>query len=344
MIGIEELPPDQRAVLSLLLRRRKRYDEVAAALAVSASAVHDRAHAALAVLAPGKARLLEAGAREQIGEYLLGQQGAEQAAATKARLSASAPEREWARALALELVKLAAQPLPEIPAGEPADGAAAPAPRSADAGGVPSAAAAAVQASPAVTASSSTAPVSRRGGAIMLAAIAALVVAVVVVVLVSGKGGGSNVGANQTASHSGRHGGSNPGQTAQPGGGSGNSPSGTANASIEKVAELKPIGGPGTAKGAAAVAAENGKHALLLSATGMPATDGFFYVVWLIGPEGKLMPFGRTPSVGSKGTVRAVELLPENPATVSGIELTRETTEHPSSPGAVVLRGVFNHA
>jgi hypothetical protein len=373
MIRIEELSPDQRAVLSLLLRQRKRYDELAAALDVPASAVHDRAHAALAVLAPGKARLIEQPVREQIGEYLLGQQDEEQAAATKASLANSSAAREWARALAVELSKLAAQPLPEIPAAEQTAGisaaeqtagisageqtagiSAGEQTRNADAradndaasethaaGASPRLAASGVPASP--PSPRPAAPISRRGGAILLSVIAAVVIAIVAVVLVAGKSGGPNAGANQTASHSNANSGT--GATGQHGGGSGNaSTPNAANTSIEKVAELKPVGSGSAAKGAAAIAAENGKHAVLLSATGMPRTNGFFYVVWLIDSEGKITVFGRTPSVGSKGTVRAVELLSANPATVSGIELTRETTEHPSSPGTVVLRGVFNHA
>ena len=52
MSRLDELPPDQRAALSLLLRQRKSYAEVATLLGISERAVHDRAHAALAVLAP----------------------------------------------------------------------------------------------------------------------------------------------------------------------------------------------------------------------------------------------------------------------------------------------------
>ena len=55
---LDELPPDQRATLSLLLRQRKTYAEVAVLLGIAETAVHDRAHAALAVLAPRQAREL----------------------------------------------------------------------------------------------------------------------------------------------------------------------------------------------------------------------------------------------------------------------------------------------
>jgi Anti-sigma-K factor rskA/Sigma-70, region 4 len=48
---LDRLPPDQRAVLSLVLERGKSYGEVADMLAIPESAVRDRAHAALDALA-----------------------------------------------------------------------------------------------------------------------------------------------------------------------------------------------------------------------------------------------------------------------------------------------------
>ena len=76
MSRLDDLPPDQRATLSLLLRSGKSYAEVAALLDIQERAVHDRAHAALAVLAPRQARELTAERREEIGDYLLGQRPA----------------------------------------------------------------------------------------------------------------------------------------------------------------------------------------------------------------------------------------------------------------------------
>ena len=75
MSRLDDLPPDQRAALSLLLRQGKVYAEVAAMLQIGERAVHDRAHAALAVLAPREARELTPERREEIGDYLLGQSG-----------------------------------------------------------------------------------------------------------------------------------------------------------------------------------------------------------------------------------------------------------------------------
>ena len=104
MSRLDDLPHDQRAALSLLLRQRKSYAEVASLLGIEQRAVHDRAHAALAVLAPREARQLSAERREEIGEYLLGQQASLGGRLrTRTYLEGSAPARGWARALAAEL-------------------------------------------------------------------------------------------------------------------------------------------------------------------------------------------------------------------------------------------------
>ena len=44
MTRLDQLPPDQRAALSLLLRQQKSYAEVAALLGISEQAIRERAH------------------------------------------------------------------------------------------------------------------------------------------------------------------------------------------------------------------------------------------------------------------------------------------------------------
>src|SRR5580692_8432303 len=107
MSRLDSIPPDLSAVLSLLLRRGKRYAEVAGMLGIEERAVHDRAHSALALLAPSQARGLSAAEREQLGEYLLGQQSALAADQTQDFLAGSPAGRAWAQALAGELAALA---------------------------------------------------------------------------------------------------------------------------------------------------------------------------------------------------------------------------------------------
>jgi Sigma-70, region 4 len=62
MTELDRLPPDQRAVLSLVLERGKSYAEVAAMLAIPEATVRDRAHAALDALAQAGALTAQAGA------------------------------------------------------------------------------------------------------------------------------------------------------------------------------------------------------------------------------------------------------------------------------------------
>jgi hypothetical protein len=233
---LEDLPADLRAALALVVGRRKRYAEIAALLQIEERAVHDRAHAALALLAPRQARALEAAQRERVGEYLLGQASAEQHAATAAYIERSDAARAWAAALAGELAPLAGE-LPETPAGAPTVNGDAPAPPgegdvalvsgAGEAPGSPregpspgsrgddGAATSPVEdgaATSPVEDGAATSPVeetipapdgpsSRRGGAILLAALGAVVA--IAVVLIVALGGGSSPSAPAAASDAG---------------------------------------------------------------------------------------------------------------------------------------------
>src|ERR1700682_5454996 len=120
MSRLDDLLPDQHAALSLLLRQRKTYAEVAALLSIPQRAVRDRAHGALAVLAPRQARGLTPEQREEIGDYLLRQRAAvAKRLQTRTFLMGSAPGRAWANAISAELAPLASAQMPEVPPGAP---------------------------------------------------------------------------------------------------------------------------------------------------------------------------------------------------------------------------------
>lgn len=172
MTTFEQLPPDQRATLSLLLRKHKTYAEVAAMLGISAGAVHDRAHAALAVLAPGLARELTPELRSEVSDHLLGQQDPQRASQTRGRISGSAAARDWAQALTAELAQVS--------------------------GGGPD------EAPPAVRDREPGRPsVSRRGGLALLGALIVIVIVAVVLIVSGGKGKGTG---EQSAQSSGKGG------------------------------------------------------------------------------------------------------------------------------------------
>jgi hypothetical protein len=327
MSRLDDLPPDQHAALSLLLSQRKSYAEVAALLGIAERAVHDRAQAALAVLAPLKARELTAERREDVGDYLLGQQtSVAERLATRTYLDGSAPARDWANAISAELEPLSTAPLPEVPPG------AAPAPDGPDPDTEPSR-----QGSPdqGVTHRGGALPSSRLGGAILLAVIAA--VAIVAVVLLAGGGSTSSHSRNTTAT-TGVSAGSSAGTTST-------APKGSSGASGPSENARLALTSPdpsSKAVGVVAILAESGKHAFYLAAEHLPPSSGFFYAVWLYNSPASFVALSKSPPVGSKGTLQGGALLPANAAQYHTMLLTRETNNRPTHPGPIVLRGAFN--
>jgi hypothetical protein len=319
MSRLDDLPQDQRATLSLLLRQRKGYAEVASLLGIEQRAVHDRAHAALAVLAPREARQLSAERREEVGEYLLGQQ-ASVGGRLRARtyLEGSAPAREWARALAAELAPLAVAPLPEIP------GAPAPQPATVDGGDrAPAAERGDKGASFSARASM---PSSRVGGALLLGAILAGVI--VAVILLTGSGGSSQ---GRTAS--------NPARAAT-GAGTSTTPSATKPIENKRIT-LTPTNPHSNAIGVAEVLSEGSKYAFFLAAEHLAPSNGFFYAVWLYNSPTSHEPVSRGPNVGANGRMQGGALLPADAGSYHTMLLTKETSTTPTHPGPVVLSGPF---
>ena len=312
MSRLDELPPDQRAALSLLLRQHKSYAEVAALLGIAERAVHDRAHAAIAVLAPRQARELTPERREEVGDYLLGQQpGVAERLRTRTYLGGSEPARAWAKEIAAQLHPFAGASLPEIPAGAPEPqrlqdltaSAASPAP-------APGAAPAPPRARSAQS--------SRLGGAVLLVAIVAAVV--VAVVLLSG-GGSSKAKKSSTTA-------------------------GTASTKTGPAAEnqitLKPAQAKSGSVGVVDILAEKGKTAFFIEAQHIPASKGFYYAIWLYNSHTSALPLSKSPAVGSTHRLAGGSLLPSTAADYHEILLTRETNPHPKHPGRVILRGPFS--
>jgi len=311
MSRLDELPPDQRAALSLLLRQGKSYAEVAALLAIPERAVHDRAHAALAVLAPRQARGLTAGMREQVGDYLLGQQAAvADRLATRTHLAQSPPSRLWAEALCAELAPLAAGPLPEIPSGEEAGAPAAPPARAGDSPIEPRPPGGSPWAAPERSISERL-PSSRLGGALLLAGIAA---AVVVAVLLITSGGGKSHAAAPASSAAG--------------------PKVVANLALSSPE-------PGSRMiGAIEVLAEGSKRAFLIDGENLPETKGFFYALWLYNSPTSARGLS-SAQVGKSHRLQGGALLPSNAASYHTFLVTRETNRRVKHPGTIVLSGPF---
>ena len=114
MATTDDLTAPQRAVLQLLLKRGKSYDEIASMLKLDRGVVQSRAHEAVAALGPDKPEI-GADRRNEIADYLLGQQTASGRAATREYLEDAGKGRAWARSVAGALRPLADDGLPEIP-------------------------------------------------------------------------------------------------------------------------------------------------------------------------------------------------------------------------------------
>jgi hypothetical protein len=332
MSRLDDLPPDQRATLSLLLRRGKSYAEVAELLSINESAVHDRAQVALAVLAPREARELTAERREEIGDYLLDQRpSVAERLATRTYLEGSPQARAWAGAVAAQLETLTDAPLPEIPSGASSGSS----PVSRDRPDEPEEASAPIP-PPRSSARDADAhqrtplPSSRVGGGLLLAALIAIVIAAVI--LISGSGGSSHKSSTAAATSTGGSKSGTSSTAAQSG-----------RASEDKRITLTPPNPASKSIGVAEVLSEGGKYAFYLAAEHIPPTkgQGFFYAVWLYNSPTSHEALSKAPPVGSNGRVQGGALLPADAGKYHKMLLTRETSAQPTSPGPVVLSGPF---
>lgn len=122
MTDFKQLPPDQQAVISLLVRQGRSYAQVAALLAIDESAVRSRAHQALAGLGDGPPPTdVSEDDVALVSDYVLGQLEESERIAALALLMDSASASSWGRGLASQLEPLATVALPQVPSdGEPA--------------------------------------------------------------------------------------------------------------------------------------------------------------------------------------------------------------------------------
>jgi hypothetical protein len=331
MSEIDQLPADQRAVIQLLLKQGKSYDELAELLAIDSAAVRGRAHAALEALGPESGARLTSERRGEVGDYLLGQQSDAERDSTREYLAGSAGARSWARPLAGTLRPLAGDALPEIPAeGEEAPAEEAQPVEAAPGGEIapPAAAAAApaAAAEPAVAPSAPGAPPpggprsSRLGGALLLGG-GAILVAVVVVLLVTSGGGGKSKKSNTLSS--------TPGTTT------------TVPQPIAQV-NLTPTQSGSKSVGLAQVFAQGNGRVMIIACQGLSPGA---YAIWLYTSSAKARLLGFVPSrVGKDGRFVTRGDLPADAKTYSQLVVTSEQVPKnaktlPTKPGPIVLRG-----
>jgi len=355
MPTLDTLPPDQRAVLQLVLQRDRSYDDIAKLLSIDRAAVRQRALAGFDALGPQTGLAPER--RALITDYLLGQLPSQVSEDTRAGLAGSAGERAWARVVASELAPLAANPLPEIPAEDSGRRSESSAPAGAAAG----AAATAIpelgrrsgtRADAPVAASSGSVqdeepaakilqdsgrpepqpagggkPSSRIGGAVLLGIGALIAVVVVVIVIATSSGGGSTKATSTAATPAAPAAAATTGttSTAKP---------------VAQINLTSPSGGT-SPTGIAQVVNQGTANGIEIVAQGVtPNTTHDAYAVWLYrsANQAKILGFVN-PGVGSNGRLSTAGPLPTDAAAYSQLLVTLETQASPRQPGKIVLQG-----
>jgi Sigma-70, region 4 len=347
MSPLEQLAPDQRAVVALVLQQGRSYDEIAALLGIPVDAVRARAQAGLAALAPPNG--LPGEITAPLADYLLGQQPDADAESTRGLLAESAPARAWASDVAGRLADMAKTPLPEIPGAEPAPpttagSPAAPAPASsAAATGGPSAAPAPAAVSPAADVSppaprprparepsddlDAAPPASSKvGGVLLIAAVIAVVGVVLFLVLRGGDDEQPAASTNTPAATA----------TATP----------TAQPQVADEITLRATGG-GKAKGTMTVYLQGEQLLFALQGENLPpSSQNAAYAVWLTGPGSKARRLGFTNPVGEDGKLgiqgpseKDLANFPKMYATYANVVVSQERTEDAKRPSNVVLTG-----
>jgi hypothetical protein len=352
MASLDSLPPDQRAVLDLVLQRGRSYDDIARLLAIDRAAVRARALAAFDEIGPDTGLAPEA--RALITDYLLGQLPAKVAEQTRDRLAEAPYERAWARVLASELSPVASKPLPEIPEGTARA-------RAGTGAGDASSSEPAAQESTKPEARPprrperdresgrriprpTDRPSSRRGGVIFLL-VGTIVVVLVVVVLIAVLSGGKSNKSSSTGTVA--AGTTSTASTTTPSGGTGTTGTGTTGTSTVKPkvigqVNMNPPSGTGAAKGAALVVQEGTSTGIILEASGLQPNSHNAYAVWLSNTPSDSTRLGFVnQAVGKNGRLETGGALPANATHYTKLLLTLETQNDPKTPGPVVLQGAF---
>jgi hypothetical protein len=119
MATFDQLAADQRAIIELVLRQGRGYEEIGEMLDSPPARVRELARDALGELAPFTAEFVDPQWRGQLADYVLGQQTGPEAQATRGHLRRSEPARIWAYSLLDALDDFYADAdRPEIPVGE----------------------------------------------------------------------------------------------------------------------------------------------------------------------------------------------------------------------------------
>jgi len=322
----DSLPADQRAVLSLLLRQGRSYEDIGSTLRISDAALRERAHGALAALGPDTG--LSARRRAEIGDWLLLQGPDDERAETEAFLVRSDAGRAWAVGVADALRPIGGDQVPRVPGvlddedeeheEDEVAGVAEPPPGAAEA--QPTRAAEPV---PAAAPPAAARPrVSRRGGAILLAVVVLALAGGAIALLSGGDDEPSSDRAGSTSTTKAR----------------------TDPSVVAQVNLKPPSGAPAPAAlGILQVIKQDQQQAILVRAQGLPKLPGknTGYGVWLSSSPEKRIWLGYGNYDAAKRQFVATGVVATDVTAYGEVFITRETGEGPKEPGTIYLRGAI---
>jgi anti-sigma-K factor RskA len=299
---LDQLPEEQRALLELLLARRRSYAGVAEILGLARDDVAGVAHSALRELSPASGDAVPPALREEVGDYVLGQLSGPSARAARERLARSPEARAWALSLLDSLDSLMeGEGRPEVP--PPAE--PEPEREPGDDDDEPSRPARARRSPPAWA---------------LAAGAAAAVVLVVVIVLLAGGGGDDGGKASTTASA-----------------GSTTPATGTTQGAIkaEEGGQFVPSKGE-QASGTAGVYAQGTRRVLVVQAKLKPSTKSDAYEVWLYNSAADAQAMG-AQSAGKSGVLQGQAAVASNYKRFRSVVISRERVGAvPKQPSAIV--------
>jgi Sigma-70, region 4 len=331
MATFDQLDPEQRAIIELVLGSGRSYDTLADMLDSTPSRVRELARDALSELSPTTASRVDPEWRGQLADYVLGQQSGPESTATQWHLKRSEPARNWAYSLVDSLDHLYANGAqPVVPAAE--DGASAPPRRERERKRERERVRPAREEKarperereplrkPAATAepmSEEARKVVRRrriiGAGIGLAVLAAIIVGIVA--LTSGGGGGSKK--KPAASQ--------------------------ANAQVKVLGSviLNPQNGA-KARGVAVIAQRGGQRQLIVQAALPASAQGEAYVVWLFNSPQDAVSVGAQVA-DKQGRFQGAGPLPANYQRYKNIDVTKQkiSAQATTYGGTLMLRGAL---
>jgi Anti-sigma-K factor rskA/Sigma-70, region 4 len=313
MATFDQLSPEKRAIVELVLQQGKTYPELADMLGMPESRVRELARDALVELAPVSVRGVEDDWRGQLADYVLGQQSGPEATATKGHLRRSEAARSWARSLLDSLEQLYANgSVPAIPEGERGRGSRR-APAAAAASGPSAPAHAGAERTGPARGLASADPIMRRR--LLAAAAAAAVVLLAVLVWPIGLlTGGDDESSSSSADNQ-------PAPAAQTGDGS--------NIAVQT-------------RGQAIIAEQAGKPQIFVTATKLrPSGDRSAYQVWLYNSNSDRKSLGAQVT-DAQGNLQAGATLPSDYRDYRFIDVTNTAVDGQNlRTGRSVLRGLL---